>query len=184
MVVGLLPEWAALDVWEGRLNSGAAKFFASYALAERVLPSGDAAYAIGGTGYLLGMTALRGLGEAEVTRAVALADDSGDLKARASTRVTAGMYFTIMGQPARALPQLEAAQAPAERLGAGLWKHRSPLPAGRAAVHAGAVPPGQRRVPRGRGAVAWAPSRPSSAWPTAWARWPTCAPATPPARWR
>jgi class 3 adenylate cyclase len=125
MVVGLLPEWAALDVWEGRLNSGAAKFFASYALAERVLPSGDAAYAIGGTGYLLGMTALRGLGEAEVTRAVGLADDSGDLKARASTRVTAGMYFTIMGQPARALPQLEAAQEPAERLGAGLWKHRA-----------------------------------------------------------
>ena len=125
MVVGLLPEWAALDVWEGKLNSGAAKFFASHALAERVLPSGDAAYAIGGTGYLLGMTALRRLGAAEVERAVALADESGDLKAQASTRVTLGMYYTIMGEPARALPQLEAAQAPAERLGAGLWKHRS-----------------------------------------------------------
>ena len=125
MVVGLLPEWAALDVWEGRLNSGAAKFFACHALAEKVLPSGDAAHAIGGTGYLLGMTPLRRLGEAESQRAVALADASGELKARASTRVTLGMYYTIMGEPQRALPQLEAAQAPAERLGAGLWKHRT-----------------------------------------------------------
>ena len=68
---------------------------------------------------------LRRWGEAELTRAVALADTRGGLETMASTRVMLGMYYTMLGRAREAVPVLEQAQPAAERLGAGLWKHRT-----------------------------------------------------------
>jgi class 3 adenylate cyclase len=123
--LALMHYWGALDIWECRLVAAAAKAFAGYLLAERSAGSGRSAEAFASLGYLLSITPLRRLGEAELRRGVTVADASGELQAMASTRVMLGMHYTVVGRPAEALPLVEDAQSPAERLGAGLWKHRT-----------------------------------------------------------
>jgi AAA ATPase domain len=123
--LAILGEWMALDFWEGRLTEGAAKAFMGYRLAELVRSSPLAAEAYGRFGYTLAVTPLRFLAERELRRSVELAIGCGDLQATATCQVLLGMYYTLIGRAEEALLPLQSAQPPAEKLGAGLWRHRT-----------------------------------------------------------
>jgi tetratricopeptide (TPR) repeat protein len=121
----LLAEWVTLDFWEGRPTEGAAKALLGHRLAQSVLSTSLAAEAVSRLGYVLAVTPLRFLAERELLQSVELAKASGDMQAVASSRVLLGMYYTLDGRAAKAIRPLQEAQAPAERLGAGLWRHRT-----------------------------------------------------------
>ncbi|HEY8944512.1 MAG TPA: AAA family ATPase, partial [Polyangiaceae bacterium] len=121
----VIHEWGALDVWEGRLIEAVNKAFVAYRRAQRVLQSPEAAEVVAGFGYMLASTPMRRYSEPTLLHGVELADGTGDLKARTSTRVLLGMYYTMSGSAERALQPLAAAQSFAARLGSGLWRHRT-----------------------------------------------------------
>jgi class 3 adenylate cyclase/tetratricopeptide (TPR) repeat protein len=123
--LAILTEWVTLDFWEGRLLEGAAKAFMGYRLAGPVLSTPLGAEAVARLGYVLAVTPFRFLAEGELLRGVELSVRSGDLQAVASSRVLLGMFYTLSGRAAEALRPLEEAQAPAEQLGASLWRHRT-----------------------------------------------------------
>jgi class 3 adenylate cyclase/tetratricopeptide (TPR) repeat protein len=123
--LSILAEWVTLDFWEGRPMEGAAKAFLGYRLAGPVLSSPLAAEAIARLGYVLAVTPFRFMALGELERAVELAVASGDLQAIASARVLLGMFYTLSGRAPAALRPLEEAQGPAEKLGVGLWRHRT-----------------------------------------------------------
>jgi tetratricopeptide (TPR) repeat protein len=123
--LAILGEWMVLDFWQARLVEGAAKAFLGYQLALRVRSSPLSAEAVARLGYLVGLTPFRSLGERELLRGVELAESSGELQARASSRVMLGMHYTLVGRLAIAAQHLEKAQDPANKLGGGLWRHRA-----------------------------------------------------------
>jgi tetratricopeptide (TPR) repeat protein len=74
---------------------------------------------------VVGLTPLRFMAEAELIRAVELAEKSGELQARVSSRVFLGMHYTLVGRLPDSVRHLEIAQEPANKLGGGLWRHRA-----------------------------------------------------------
>lgn len=115
----------ALDVWESDLLSAANKALVAYRLSRRVGPCRESSEAMADLGYMLGSTPARRYALALLYGGRDLADQTGDLEARTSTRVLLGMHLTAAGRCVEADVPLGEAQALAERAGAGLWRHRS-----------------------------------------------------------
>jgi hypothetical protein len=89
------------------------------------MSSPEAAEVVAGLGYLLGATPARARAEHELLTAIGLSDSLGDLQSRVTTRVFYGMFLTMVGRTKAAEEPLSVAQAAAERLGSGLWRHRA-----------------------------------------------------------
>jgi tetratricopeptide (TPR) repeat protein len=114
-----------LDIWDGKLSSAANKAIAGYRLVGRVGVAREAAEAIADVGYMLATTPARASALVLLRRGVALADQTGDLEARISTRVLMGMALTCAGRATEAALPLNSAGELALRLGSGLWCHRA-----------------------------------------------------------
>jgi class 3 adenylate cyclase/tetratricopeptide (TPR) repeat protein len=114
-----------LDIWDGKLSSAANKAIAGYRLGAHVGVAREAAEAFADVGYMLAATPARERALSLLRRGVALADDTGDLEARTSTRVLMGMALTCAGRSAHATAHLNEADELALRLGSGLWRHRA-----------------------------------------------------------
>jgi hypothetical protein len=70
------------------------------------------------------MAGMHGVAERDLRRAVAMADDAGQLLQRVSTNMYLGMTLSLLGRPREGIPYLETADDLVSRLGAGMWKHR------------------------------------------------------------
>lgn len=114
-----------LDLWDGKILGAANKALAAYRLAAHVGVAREAAEAVADIGYMLASTPARERAFRLLRRGVKLADLTGDLEARTSTRVLTGMALTGAGRAAEAEAPLRDAQALALRLGSGLWRHRA-----------------------------------------------------------
>lgn len=136
----VMHQSGALDVWESKLLSAANKALSAYQLARRVGDARESSEALADLGYMLGSTPARRYALALLQRGRDLADRTADLEARTSTRVLLGMHLTAAGRCLEADVPLGEAQTLAERLGSGLWRHRTCFARAEALLFAGRLP--------------------------------------------
>jgi class 3 adenylate cyclase/tetratricopeptide (TPR) repeat protein len=127
----------ALDVWEGKLFSAANKSLVGYRLSRRVGTARESSEAVADLGYMLGSTPARRYAYSLLAQGRDLADATGDLEARTSTRVLIGMHLTAAGRSPEADTPLREARELADRLGSGLWRHRAAFGRGEALFFSG-----------------------------------------------
>jgi class 3 adenylate cyclase/tetratricopeptide (TPR) repeat protein len=130
-----------LDAWEGRLFEAANKAIITYLQSRPVSDAPEAAETVAALGYFLASTPARRYSKAQIEQGLREADATGDLQARAATRVLLGMYYTLSGQSEAAVEPLLTARTLAERLGSGLWRHRAWFGLGEALLCSGKLEP-------------------------------------------
>lgn len=141
LITRVINAGLALDAWEGRLFEAANKAIITYLLSRSISDAPEAAETVCALGYLLASTPARRYSRGQILQGLQAADESGDLQARAATRVLLGMYHTLNGQSEAAVEPLLTARTLAERLGSGLWRHRAWFGLGEALLCAGNVEP-------------------------------------------
>jgi len=122
--LGSMKELGTVHLFEGEQTLWLHNSINMAWLADRVGASPESPHAIVQFAGLMQLFGLRGFAHREGERAVAMAEELGELMPIASVNVVWGMIQTAQGSPDRALPYLERARAAADDLNTGLWKHR------------------------------------------------------------
>ncbi|PTL84473.1 AAA family ATPase [Vitiosangium sp. GDMCC 1.1324] len=130
--------------WENNRAAFAHSALMSRNVADQVGPCAESAFAQAQLGYMLAVVGMRGVAERDLRRAVAMAEETGELQSIVSCHVMLGMFHSMSGQASHALAPLRRADSCMQLLNGGLWKHRPRFMLAEALMCLGKYPEAQR----------------------------------------
>ncbi|MCA9701467.1 MAG: hypothetical protein KC431_28355 [Myxococcales bacterium] len=120
-----MVDLVAVQAWEGDKVGFIHTMYEARRIADLAGSSPEAAYAIANLGYLHGMFGLHGVAEHDLAVGVQMAETEGNLLGIISCNVIFIMFLSMVGRVEEALGPGFRVEALSEKLGEGLWRHRT-----------------------------------------------------------